>query len=200
MKQAASRPSPPFPSPASGSCSRISLRSQPCAAERARDQRIGGHVDDVVVQRAADQELHREVVDPLGIRSARASPASSPTGARSGRARSGPPPRSAGALAPATARAGARRANTGPSRRLPGQTTPAAAAGGPAPPRCPACRPSSTWRALSPVWAKSEDSEIRKCSASPTTRASPLSGQACPAVAASETSVWRRLAVYIIAV
>ena len=67
-KQAASRPRPPLPRPASGSCFEqlepvevLSLRTT-CSAQRLEQQ-----VHDVVGQRAADEELHRQVVDALGV-------------------------------------------------------------------------------------------------------------------------------------
>ena len=68
MKQAASRPSPPLPSPASGS--RLEHLGPVLARVRAEvvaDQRLDAEVDDVVGERAAEQELHREVVDALGV-------------------------------------------------------------------------------------------------------------------------------------
>ena len=67
MKHAASRPSPPLPRPASGSCSKISASLRPLSLAAAFDQGREHQVRDVVRQRPADQELHREVVDLLGI-------------------------------------------------------------------------------------------------------------------------------------
>ena len=67
MKQAASRPSPPLPSPASGSCSSSSASFSPFVSGGGVDQGRQHQVGDVVRQRPADQELHRQVVDLLGV-------------------------------------------------------------------------------------------------------------------------------------
>ena len=67
MKQAASRPRPPLPRPASGSCSRSSASFSPLLPGGGVDQGRQHQVGDVVRQRPADQELHREVVDLLGV-------------------------------------------------------------------------------------------------------------------------------------
>ena len=67
MKQAARRPRPPLPRPASGSSSRRRVEIPALAVERALNEWGGGQVDDVVVQRAPEQELHRQVVDALGV-------------------------------------------------------------------------------------------------------------------------------------
>ena len=67
MKQAASRPRPPLPRPASGSCSTSSSQSRPGLARRALDATVEHQVGDVVGQRAADQELHRQVIDALRV-------------------------------------------------------------------------------------------------------------------------------------
>ena len=68
MKQAASRPEPAIAEP------RIGLGVEHFGPVLARvraqvlaDQRLDAEVDDVVGERAAEQELHREVVDPLGV-------------------------------------------------------------------------------------------------------------------------------------
>ena len=68
MKQAASRPRPPLPRPASGSGLDHFLPILPrVRLQVVADELLDAQVDDVVDQRAADQELHRQVVDPLGV-------------------------------------------------------------------------------------------------------------------------------------
>ena len=66
-KHAARRPSPPLPRPASGSCSSRSSQSRLFFSTTCFGQRIEQEVGDVVGQRAADEKLHREVVDALGV-------------------------------------------------------------------------------------------------------------------------------------
>ena len=67
MKQAASRPRPPLPRPASGSVLGEPGQSSPSRSSSFLDERLDQQVGDVVGERAADQELHREVIDPLGV-------------------------------------------------------------------------------------------------------------------------------------
>ena len=66
-KQAARRPSPPFPNPASGSCSMRPSQSRLfCGGDFLREgieQKIG----DIVGERPPDQKLHRQIVDPLRV-------------------------------------------------------------------------------------------------------------------------------------
>ena len=66
-KQAASRPRPPLPSPASGSCSSRPSQSSRFSADDLPGDRLEQQVHDVVRERAADQELHRQVVDALRV-------------------------------------------------------------------------------------------------------------------------------------
>src|SRR5262245_18841494 len=66
-KHAARRPSPPLPRPASGSCSRMSSQSRSfCSTTRAATG-SSKRFFYVVSERATDQELQREVVDPLRV-------------------------------------------------------------------------------------------------------------------------------------
>ena len=67
-KQAARRPRPPLPRPASGSCSSRPSQSRCFSATTCSSQGIEQQVGHVVGQRPADEELHREVVDALGVR------------------------------------------------------------------------------------------------------------------------------------
>ena len=67
MKQAARRPSPPFPRPASGSCSNISSEAQFLVLEDLVGEGIKQKIRDIVCQRAADEKLHREIVEPLRV-------------------------------------------------------------------------------------------------------------------------------------
>ena len=66
-KQAARRPSPPLPNPASGSCSRQSEPVEVVSAERMLRERIEQQIRDIVCERAADEKLHREIVDALWV-------------------------------------------------------------------------------------------------------------------------------------
>ena len=66
-KQAASRPRPPLPSPASGSCSSRPSQSSRFSRDDLPRDRVEQQVHDVVRERAADQELHRQVVDALRV-------------------------------------------------------------------------------------------------------------------------------------
>ena len=66
-KHAARRPRPPFPRPASGSCSSTASQSRPFSSTTRLDEWLEEQIQDVVGQGAPDQELHGEVVDPLGI-------------------------------------------------------------------------------------------------------------------------------------
>ena len=66
-KQAASRPRPPLPRPASGSWSRSSIHAAAMLVEPLRHHRVEHEVHDVVGERPADQELDRNVVDPLRV-------------------------------------------------------------------------------------------------------------------------------------
>ena len=67
-KQAASRPSPPLPRPASGSSSKSACKSWPMSeAKSLAHELLDLKVGDGVGQRPADQELHRQVIDLLGV-------------------------------------------------------------------------------------------------------------------------------------
>ena len=66
-KQAASRPSPPLPRPASGSCSSSSSQSRFFSLTQLASRGIEQEIRHVVGQRAADEKLHREVIDALGV-------------------------------------------------------------------------------------------------------------------------------------
>ena len=102
-KHAARRPSPPLPRPASGSCS-----SKPSQSRLFRPATsftmIEQEVRDVVGKRAADEKLHRDVVDALGVRAACRSVPCAAIAGRGHRARSGPRPRTARAPPPSSAR------------------------------------------------------------------------------------------------
>ena len=65
MKQAASRPRPPLPSAASGSVARTRSRSTPSPASASRAVSSQAEIAERLEQQPADQELEREVVDPL---------------------------------------------------------------------------------------------------------------------------------------
>ena len=66
-KHAASRPSPPLPRPASGSCSSSAEPVEALVVGDSLRDGIEKEVQDVVGQRAPDEELHGEVVDALGV-------------------------------------------------------------------------------------------------------------------------------------
>ena len=66
-KQAASRPRPPLPRPASGSVSASSIAIELLALHGLHHDRLDPEIEDVIRQRPANQELHREVVDLLGV-------------------------------------------------------------------------------------------------------------------------------------
>ena len=66
-KQAARRPNPPLPRPASGSCSRSSYQSRFRSLDHVVHDRVEQKVGNVVGQRSADEKLHREIVDALAI-------------------------------------------------------------------------------------------------------------------------------------
>ena len=56
-----------MPSPASGSCSTRPNQSRLPSRAALLDERIQQQIRDVVGQRPADQELHRQIVDALGV-------------------------------------------------------------------------------------------------------------------------------------
>ena len=66
-KQAARRPSPPLPNPASGSCSSNSYQSSLLFLDGLFDNVIKKKVRDIVSQRTTDEKFHRKVVNALGI-------------------------------------------------------------------------------------------------------------------------------------
>ncbi len=66
MKQAASRPRPPFPSAASGSMSSSAARSTPSEASALPDPPVHREIVQGVAQQPPDQELEAEIIDPLG--------------------------------------------------------------------------------------------------------------------------------------
>ena len=123
-KQAASRPRPPLPSPASGSCSSSCSQVEPsrCAAT-SLDERLEQQVDDVVGQRPADEELHRQVVDALGVLALVGAARSAPSAARGRRAPTGRPPRTARGLRPPSGRRRCRTAGGGRRARRPSPRT-----------------------------------------------------------------------------
>ena len=67
-KQAARRPRPPLPRPASGSTSKSACRSCPRSEAKSLSHEIfDPEVGDRAGHRSADQELHRKVIDFLGV-------------------------------------------------------------------------------------------------------------------------------------
>ena len=66
-KQAARRPSPPLPSPASGSCSKSCRQIDPFLPHGLLGNVLEQQVGHIISERAADQELHREVVNAFRI-------------------------------------------------------------------------------------------------------------------------------------
>ena len=66
-KQAARRPSPPLPRPASGSCFEHAEPIEVLLLDGLPGDGVEQEVRDIVGQRAADEKLHREVIDALGV-------------------------------------------------------------------------------------------------------------------------------------
>ena len=66
-KQAAKRPRPPLPKPASGSSSNNFHPLPAVLVEGPLDYGIEHEIHDVVAERAADEKLDRDIVDPLRI-------------------------------------------------------------------------------------------------------------------------------------
>lgn len=66
-KQAARRPNPPLPKPASGSCSRSSYQSSFSRLTTSFTIGSSRKVGNVVRQRSAEEKLHREIVEVLAI-------------------------------------------------------------------------------------------------------------------------------------
>ena len=66
-KHAARRPSPPLPRPASGSISDSDGRSMPSRASACCASGSTQRLTMLLVSDAADEKLHRQVIDPLGI-------------------------------------------------------------------------------------------------------------------------------------
>ena len=66
-KHAARRPSPPLPRPASGSCFKQAEPIEVLLLDRLPGDGIEQEVRHIVGQRAADEKLHRQVIDALGV-------------------------------------------------------------------------------------------------------------------------------------
>src|SRR5207245_650801 len=65
MKQAASRPRPPWPSAASGSTARSRFRSTPRSPSAARKISVQPRLQSTSAKKSPDEELQRQIVDAL---------------------------------------------------------------------------------------------------------------------------------------